>query len=139
MIERREHTRYSMPRGTFAILRNELDQLHNHRRMSIGEIAMVLYKSNIQTMGQVVDMSLGGVAFESRIPPELATGNLELDLLMAEQKIYLHNIPFAAQPVDSGSSPQKNNPNPQRTVLRFKELDPTLENELRDLMAFSVT
>ena len=94
MIERRKFKRYPMPRGTFAILRNELDQLHNHRRMSIGEIAMVLYKSKTEVMGQVTNMSFGGIAFENSSCKVPTTGEVELDLLMTEQGIYLHNIPF---------------------------------------------
>lgn len=138
MIERRKYKRYSMPRGTFAILRNELDQLHNHRRMSIGEIAMVLYKSKTEVMGQVANMSFGGIAFERshcRVP---VTDEVELDLLMTEQGIYLHNIPFTAVPVPSSRRKGKKKANSPRAVLQFKELDPKLKNKLRELMAYHI-
>lgn len=136
MIERRKYKRYAMPRGTFAILRNDLDQLHDHRRMSIGEIAMVLYKSKTQMVGQVTNMSLGGIAVENNHSWDPAIGDVELDLLMAEQGIYLHNVPFKAQSTDSPSIKGDRPDNFQRAVLRFEKLDQALKNELREMMAF---
>lgn len=138
MIERRKYKRYSMPRGTFAILRNESDRLQNHRRMSIGEIAMVLYKSEAQMMGQVADMSFGGMAFEINSNRFPATDDIELDLLMTEQGIYLHNIPFKTLRISPVGKNEKRAHNSQRAVLRFKKLDPELKKELRVLMAHHI-
>jgi hypothetical protein len=138
MIERRKFKRYPMPRGTFAILRNELDQLHNHRRMSIGEIAMVLYKSKTEVMGQVTNMSFGGIAFESSSCKVPTTGYVELDLLMTEHGIYLHNIPFAAVPIRSIRAKRRKTAGSPRAALRFKKLDSTLKKQLRELMAYHI-
>ena len=139
MIERRRFKRYSMPRGLFAILRNELDQLNNHRRMSIGEIAMVLYKSETQVLGQVANISLGGLALDigdRHMPP---VDEVELDLLMTEQGIYLHNIPFTALPSKKTVTKKKDRDlNSQRTVLRFDKLDAPLKNGLRELLAYHI-
>lgn len=85
-----------MPRGTFAIFRDDIQGLHNHGQMGIGEIAMVLYKANPETMGQVVDVSIGGVAFHAPSGMRADADELKLDLLMAEQGIYIHDIPFAS-------------------------------------------
>lgn len=138
MIERRKHKRYSMPKGTFAIIRTESDRLHNHRRMSIGEIAMVLYKSDAQVMGQVANMSYGGIAFENsncRIP---IADETELDLLMTEQGIYLHNVPFTTLPTPSTGRNRKKADYSHRAVLRFKKLNPQLKHELREMMAHHI-
>ena len=127
-----------MPRGTFAILRNELTQLHNHRRMSIAEIAMVLYKSEAQMMGQVANMSFGGIAFKSDNCSVPANDEIELDLLMTEQGIYLHNIPFTTLPVHSVAKKRQKNDNSKMAVLQFKKLNPKLKRKLRELMAHHI-
>lgn len=103
MLERRKHKRYRMPRGTFAILRNDVKRLHHHRQMNIGEIAMVLYKAEPEVMGQVVDISMGGIAFQG--DPDRIAGNrsLALDLLMTEQGLYMHDIPYI--PLESRHPP----------------------------------
>ncbi len=113
-------------------MRKELNQLQNHQRMSIGEIAMVLYKSESQMMGQVADVSLGGIAFKNtgcRLP---ASGKIELDLLMTEQGLYLHNLPFVVPRKMLASKTGA------RAVLKFKRLDPKLKNKLRELMAYHI-
>ncbi|WP_419655460.1 uncharacterized protein Dvar_45420 [Desulfosarcina variabilis str. Montpellier] len=138
MKERRKFKRYAMPRGTFAILRNELEQLNNHRQMSIGEIAMVLYKSESQMVGQVANMSFGGMAFESNRCHLPAASKIELDLLMTEKGIYLHNIPFTLLQKTASKKTGKQVDSSQRAVLRFKKLDPTLKKELRELMAHHI-
>ncbi len=136
MIERRKHKRYSMPRGTFAILRNELEQLNDYRRMSIGEIAMVLYKSEAQVIGQVVNMSFGGMAFVHSDCQAPRSDQMQLDLLFAEQGIYLHNVPFRPVRVSPIGGKGKKADNSQRIALQFETLDPLQSNELRELITY---
>lgn len=134
MVERRKYKRYLMPRGTFVILRNELDPLRNHKRMSIGEIAMVLYKSKTEVMGQVKDMSFGGVAFDGNPGNMSAVGDVELDLLLTEQGIYLHNLPFSTMPLHSGDNRSRKVSDPDRAVFRFKKLSAKQKGQLRELL-----
>jgi hypothetical protein len=138
MVERRKYKRYPMPKGTFAILRNEMKRLRDHGRMSIGEIAMVLYKSEPEVMGQVTDMSLGGLAFrwDAGAMPEL--GGVELDLLMAEQGIYLHNIPYKTVALEAIANKRKKSSKTHRNAFRFTQLDTDLKNRLRGLLAHHV-
>lgn len=136
MVERRKHKRYSMPRGTFIILRNELDRLRNHAQMSIGEIAMVLYKSKPEVMGQVTDISIGGVAFDGHnsVMPD-ADNKVELDLLMTTQGIYLHNIPYMTVPIKPAGRGKKKTPKLRMNALRFNELNAKQKGQLRELLA----
>ena len=138
MVERRKHKRYPMPTGTFVILRNEMKRLRHHDRMSIGEIAMVLYKSDLEVMGQVTDMSLGGLAFrwDAGAMPNL--GGVELDLLMAEQGIYLHNIPYRAVELQTDAKNQKSSTKAHRNAFRFTRLDTELKNRLRGVLAHHI-
>ena len=138
MVERREYKRYPMPRGTFAILRNEVERLRNHAQMSIGEIAMILYKSQPEFMGQVSNISLGGIAFRADTPIPPPDGKMELDLLLAEQGIYLHNIPYIAVPAKKAAKRGKQATGPQRNAFHFTHLDAELKSRLGDLMAHHV-
>ena len=138
MVERRKHKRYSMPHGTFVILRNKIDPLRNHTKMSIGEIAMVLYKSEPEAMGQVTNLSVGGIAFGGKAIGLPDAGNVQLDLLMTEQGIYVHNIPYAVVPVKTKGKRKKRTPAFRTNALRFKRLDAEKKGQLRELLAHRV-
>jgi hypothetical protein len=117
------------------ILRNELDALRNYTKMSIGEIAMVLYKSKSEVIGQVTDLSLGGVAFDGEYSDLSDGDNVELDLLMAEKGIYMHNVPFAPVPIKAGGKAKKKSRELRLNAIRFKKLDAEHKRQLRELLA----
>ena len=133
MHERRQYKRYRMPRGTFVILRGDHQRLHDHGKMGIGEIAMVLYKANPEMMSQVVDISIGGVAFKAPAEHVSDTDDLKLDVLMAEQGIYIHDIPFEA--VDRQSESQAEHP---VNAMRFVDLEAYHKDQLEKLLAHHV-
>jgi hypothetical protein len=135
MQERRKYKRYPMPRGTFVIMRGQLDRLRNHAQMSIGEIAMVLYKSEPEIMGQVTEMSLGGLSFSADGSPIPTADQVEMDLLMAEQGIYLHNIPFATIPQPSAAPPDREAAGVRTDAIHFKNLDDEQKGRIRELLA----
>ena len=135
MVERRKHKRYSMPRGTFIILRDKVERLRNHAQMNIGEIAMVLYKSEAEIIGQVTDMSLGGVAFLPDSENHPTEGEMELDLLMTEQGIYLHNIPYATVRDARVHHRDGTFDGAQRSALQFTDLDADQTDGLADLLS----
>jgi hypothetical protein len=127
-----------MPRGTFVILRTELDQLRNYTKMSIGEIAMVLYKSKSEVMGQVTDLSTAGVRFDGDNNGLPVSDQVELDLLMAEKGIYLHNIPYATIPIEPGGRGSKKTRKLRPNALRFKKLDTEQKRRLQELLTHHV-
>lgn len=138
MVERRKYKRYSMPHGTFVILRNKFDPLRNYTNMSIGEIAMVLYKSDPEAMGQVTNLSAGGIAFGGKAIGTPDAGNVELDLLMTEQGIYVHNIPYAVVPIKTKGKSKQKAPGFRANALRFKRLDAEKKSQLRELLTHRV-
>ncbi len=138
MVERRKHKRYPMPRGTFVILRNKFDPLRNHTHMSIGEIAMVLYKSEPEAMGQVTDLSVGGIAFAGETIGLPDAGDVQLDLLMTEQGIYVHNIPYAVVPIKTKGKRKKRTSAFRTNAVRFKRLNAEKKGQLRELLAHRV-
>ncbi|BBO79677.1 hypothetical protein DSCO28_02430 [Desulfosarcina ovata subsp. sediminis] len=139
MIERRKHKRYVMPHGTLAILRSDIrGRLLNHEKMSIGEIAMVLYKSESDMIGEVADLSLGGLSFNGTFNWHDDMERVQLDLLMTEQGIYLHNIPYAAVPVCRFPEGSQKKSAMRTNALRFKGLNTKQKDQLQALMAFHV-
>ena len=138
MVERRKHKRYSMPRGTFVILRNKFEPLRNYTNMSIAEIAMVLYKSEPEAMGQVTNLSVGGIAFGGKAIALPDAGKVQLDLLMTEQGIYVHNIPYAVVPIMTNGKRKKKTPAFRTNALCFKRLDEEKKGQLRELLAHRV-
>lgn len=138
MVERRKYKRYPMPRGTFAILRNEMKGLRDHQQMSIGEIAMVLYKSEPEALGQITDISFGGVAFSGNPKDLTDVKDVELDLLMTEKGLYLHNIPYVVVSTASVDKAGKKRDPSRSTVLRFTDLDDKQKRGLRELLTHHV-
>jgi len=138
MVERRKHKRYPMPRGTFAILRNEVTRLRDHARMSIGEIAMILYKSQPEVMGQVTDISLGGIALQTDTKCPSISGKMELDLLMTEHGIYLHNIPYVTVPAKKAAKGRNKSNGTKRNAFHFTHLDADQKLRLKDLLAHHI-
>lgn len=134
MAERRHFKRYVMPRGTLAILRKTSARLKNHSHMSIGEIAMVLYKTPPEAMWPVKDIGLGGVAFGEDIGFIPDDDRLELDLLMTEQGVYVHNIPFVTVAAASKGRRQSKRLSIRTDALRFAGLGAAHQQTLQKLL-----
>jgi hypothetical protein len=71
VVERRKHTRFHVRDGAFAVLGP--------------------YSSKI---GQIIDMSIGGLAFSYIAGEERSNRSYELGILLAENSFYLTKIPF---------------------------------------------
>lgn len=134
MVERRRHKRYPMPRGTFVILRDKFEALQHHAQMSIGEIAMVLYKSQPRMMGQVRELSMGGLTVDGEVDRFAEIDDVELDLLLTRQGIYLHNLPFAAVPSIAAGKGKKKAPPVRTDAVQFRNLDDRQKGQLRELL-----
>jgi hypothetical protein len=115
-----------------------MDPLRNYAQMSIGEIAMVLYKSEPEAMGQVTNLSLGGVAFGGSYTGTPDDENIQLDLLMAEQGLYLHNIPYATVRMHPDKKGKKKPPPLRTNAFSFKNLDTQNKGRLRELLTHHV-
>ena len=62
--------------------------------MSMGEIALAVLKAKPLKMGQIVNISKGGLAFRY-IDSEVEAGKLsELDILFAQNGFHLQKVPF---------------------------------------------
>ena len=92
--ERRVHKRFSVKEKAFAMLRSERCSLDHIKRMSMGEIACAVYKSKPAIIGQIVDMSQGGLSFDCIDEACPCGDSLKLDILSANEKFYMGRIKF---------------------------------------------
>jgi hypothetical protein len=92
--DRREHKRYFVKNRIFAVVRSENHQLKHIEKMSNGEIALAIIKSNPLKMGEITEISRNGLAF-SYIENEAKLADFsELDIVFAEKDFHLSRLPF---------------------------------------------
>jgi hypothetical protein len=80
VVERRQHKRFQVHDGAFAVLRPRSDIL--------GQV--------IDIVGQIVDISQGGLMFRYITSENLSHEPFELDIVLAGDDFRLHKIPFKA-------------------------------------------
>jgi len=85
-------------------------------------------------MGQVTNLSIGGMAFGGDTISITDPGRVQLDLLMTEKGIYVHNIPYAVVPIRANGNNAKNPPETRTNALCFKHLDAETKGQLRELL-----
>jgi hypothetical protein len=92
--DRRRHRRYFVKKRIFAVVRSENHQLNRIDRMSKGEIALAVFKSNPPRMGEIIEISRGGLSF-SYIDKETDLSDFsEMDILFVDEDFHLTQLPF---------------------------------------------
>ena len=94
MIDRREHPRYNAKAGTFALLRATSIALSKMQDMSMGEVGFAVIKSKPVKMGQIINISTKGLAFEYIERRGESIRLFKLDVLFAEDAFYLGKLLF---------------------------------------------
>ena len=90
-------------------------------------------------MGQVTELSIGGIGFDCNYNGIANAENVELDLLMADKGIYLHNLPYATIPVNAPGNGRRKTPKVRTNAVRFKKLDPLQKCQLREMLSHHAT
>jgi hypothetical protein len=93
-MERRNHQRYGVKPGTFAILRSTSIELSKIKDMSMGEIAFAVIKSKPIKMGQVTNISKDGLAFRYIDRQDGSNSLFKMDILFAGESFYLDRLLF---------------------------------------------
>lgn len=102
-LARRKHARFKIKRIAFCLIRSNPINLTNIEYMSMGKIAMAALRSRPNKMGRIKDIGMEGLSFRYVDPQDwpnepYASGrtdqSLELDILMADCRFYLSNLPF---------------------------------------------
>ncbi len=92
--DRRKHQRFIAMGGAFAIIRSRPSGLGQIETMSRGEIAIAVFRSNPIQKGQIINISRRGLSFRYFAGEAQQGQPGELDILFADIKFYLGNIPF---------------------------------------------
>lgn len=107
-VERRRHKRFQAQEGAFAVARPEFTKL-----------------------GQIMDISRGGLAFRYVVTGSQGNGAIEVDIFKAGDGFYLENIPIKTiwdlrvpKKLSNGSLPMR------RCGMQFGELTPNQISQL---------
>ena len=93
-MERRNHQRYGVKQGTFAVLRATSIELSKIKDMSMGEIAFAVIKSKPIKMGQIIDISKEGLSFHYIDRQRGSNSLYKMDILFAKDAFYLDRLLF---------------------------------------------
>ena len=94
MIDLREHRRFNVKSGSFALLRTTSIELSKISDMSMGEIGFAVIKSRPVKMGQIINISLDGLAFDYIESNGDHVEVFKMDILFAENAFYLGRLLF---------------------------------------------
>jgi hypothetical protein len=112
MLERRKHRRCKVQEGAFAVLRPQWP-----------------YSTKI---GQIIDVSIRGLAFCYIDTEEEMRGPCELDILLSGREFYLHQIPFKdISDIEMHNETPFSSIRTRRCGLQFGELMPSQMNDLK--------
>ena len=92
--ERRRHKRFSAKEKTFAFIKSSKSRLDRIGQMSMAEIVCAVYKSKPVKIGQIVDVSQGGLSFDFVDGANPDSERSFLDILSAGDKFHLDKIRF---------------------------------------------
>ena len=72
----------------------ERAERRKHRRFQVQDIAFAVLRNQGMALGQITDISLGGLAFHYIATKENDNGASELDILLAYNGLYMEKIRF---------------------------------------------
>ncbi len=92
--EKMKHKRFMAMEGAFALMRSAPSNLDRIKDMSRGEIAIAVFKSKPILKGQIISIGRDGLTFRYFSSEERSSHSVELDILFADIRFYLENLPF---------------------------------------------
>jgi hypothetical protein len=111
-IERRQHKRFNAQDGAFAVVKNHVSKL-----------------------GQIIDVSMRGLAFKYIANGKQSKGILALDIFLSGHGIYTKNIPFkTVSDFEMKSEIPFSSIKMRRCCVQFGELTHTHVSQLEDFI-----
>jgi hypothetical protein len=111
-IERRQHKRFNAQDGAFALVKNHVSRL-----------------------GQIIDVSMRGLAFKYIGNGKQSKGIFELDIFLSGQGIHSKNIPFkTVSDFEMKSEVPFSSIKMRRCCVQFGELTHTHVSQLKDFI-----
>ena len=115
-IERRKHKRFKVKSGAVAaMIRISPAKPDQTKDMSMGENAFATTTPKYIQMGQIINISKGGLAFRYIDSEDESRESFELDILFAQNSFYFKNAPFKTVWVSGAVS------NPSFSPLKTKQ------------------
>jgi len=137
-IERRRHKRFSSKNGAFAVVHSSGTSMNRFKKMSMGQIASAVYKSNPSKVGRIVDLSRGGLSFCYIDDHNSGADNLKMDILSAHDDFYLGRLPFKIVRDESAGAAYSPLKLKQQRVA-FRELTSDQKRRLDDFLKNHMT
>jgi hypothetical protein len=129
--ERRKHKRFATRKAAFAVIGSEKAYLDEIKKMSMGEIACAVYKSNPAKVGQIIDMSRGGLAFSYIADKKNFGKSVAMDILAAGNNFYLEHISFkTVMDADSADATALDPIRLKHQRIQFVDLSPDQKKKL---------
>ena len=128
---RRAIQRFRARNDAFAFMRSFSAPLEKIGSMSMGDIALAVFRTNPSKAGQVRDISLAGMAFSYVASDSCKEGPCVLDLLMAESGFYLKNLRYTVvSDIRISDDPDSYSITTKRISVRFKDITPSQTEKL---------
>ncbi len=133
--DRRGHQRYAAANGAFALVRSAAAAISGINKMNIGEIAFAVMRLNPDRLGQIINVSMGGLLFQYTQATRTAGKPSRLDILLADRRFYLDSLKFEmvtddACPAECGFDSVKT----RLFSVRFKDLTAQQKQQLNHFL-----
>lgn len=136
--ERRKHKRFFVKNRIFAVVRSKEHCLRHIENLSKAEIALALINSHSPRMGEILEISRGGLSFsyidiENKVKQTTLS---EMDILFAEKDFHLSRLPFKAVKDDAMLDENPFNAfSMKRMTVKFEELTPRQQIKIEHLLS----
>ena len=72
--------------------KKEIDERRKHNRYRARDFAFAVFKAHVSKLGQIIDISKSGLAFQYIASKEWSNGTFEIDMFLADNGFYLYNL-----------------------------------------------
>lgn len=133
--DRRRHQRYRMKNRIFAVVRSDTYAAYEIESMSKGAVALAVIKSKPPRMGEIVEISLGGLAFHFLANDAHLTHDAEMDIIFADEDFHLRRVSFRTikETAIEGEAPF-DVLSMRRLTVAFEGLDPQQQLQLQHML-----
>lgn len=129
--DRRRHRRYPAVRGAFALLRSDTQVMTDIDKMTMGDIAFAVIRSNPAKIGQIINISMGGLVFQYAQEAQGSAKPSCLDILLADSRYYLDDLKFElVADVDAPDEFEFDSVKTGQISVRFKNLTTRQKKQL---------
>ena len=116
--------------------RKEVDERRKHKRFRVQSGAFTVFTAfswphSTQKLGQIIDISMGGLAFTYITGEESPNVSLELSIFLAGNRFHLRSIPFETISDAETNEVPFSSINMKRSGVQFGELTPNQLSQLK--------